>query len=134
MTPCVEHKKSRATLYDYDAQLQARRAAFHEFDSASTSFSSSNSVFDNLLRNAMGDFHALRIPVGDEHVIAAGIPWFATLFGRDSIIAAYQTLSLNPELAKDTLRVLARNQASEVDDWRDAQPGKNSARVAEKGR
>ena len=31
---------------------------------------------------------------------------------------------LNPELAKDTLRVLARYQASEVDDWRDAQPGK----------
>ncbi len=104
--------------------MQTRRAAFHEFDTASTSFSSSNSVFDDLLRNAMGDFHALRIPVGNEHVIAAGIPWFATIFGRDSIIAAYQTLSLNPELAKDTLRVLARYQASEVDDWRDAQPGK----------
>jgi glycogen debranching enzyme len=120
----VEGKKSRAQLYQFEEQLQGRRAAFHEFDSASTSFASSNSVFDNLLRNAMGDFHALRIPFGDEHVIAAGIPWFATLFGRDSIIAAYQTLSLNPELAKDTLRVLARNQASEVDDWRDAQPGK----------
>jgi glycogen debranching enzyme len=124
VTPCVEHKESRAKLYDYDAQLQTRRGAFHEFDSASTSFSSSNSVFDALLRSAMGDFHALRIPFGDEHVIAAGIPWFATVFGRDSIIAAYQTLPLNPELAKDTLRVLARYQASEVDDWRDAQPGK----------
>ncbi len=124
VTPLVEHKASRASLYDYDKQLQTRRTAFNEFDSASTSFSSSNSVFDNLLRNAMGDFHALRIPFGNEHVIAAGIPWFATVFGRDSIIAAYQTLSLNPELAKDTLRVLARKQANEVDDWRDAQPGK----------
>jgi glycogen debranching enzyme len=124
VTPRVEDKESRATLYDYEAQLQARRTAFQEFDSASTRFSSSNSVFDELMRNATGDFHALRIPVGDEHVIAAGIPWFATIFGRDSIIAAYQTLSLNPELAKDTLRVLARHQASEVDDWRDAQPGK----------
>jgi len=124
VTPCVEHKESRARLYDFDAQLQARRSAFQEFDSASTSFYSSNSVFDALLRSAMGDFHALRIPFGAEHVIAAGIPWFATIFGRDSIIAAYQTLPLNPELAKDTLRVLARYQASEVDDWRDAQPGK----------
>jgi len=124
VTPCVEHKESRATHYNYDSQLEARRAAFHEFDSESTCFTSSNSVFDSLLRSAMGDFHALRIPFGDEHVIAAGIPWFATIFGRDSIIAAYQTLSLNPELAKDTLRVLARYQASEVDDWRDAQPGK----------
>ena len=124
VTPCVERKESRAKLYDLDAQLQARRGAFQKFASASTSFSSSNSVFDALLKSAMGDFHALRIPFGDEHVIAAGIPWFATIFGRDSIIAAYQTLPLNPELAKDTLRVLARYQASEVDDWRDAQPGK----------
>jgi glycogen debranching enzyme len=124
VTPRVEHRNSRATLYNYEAQLEARRGAFQEFDSASTQFTSSNSVFDNLLHNAMGDFHALRIPVGGEHVIAAGVPWFATIFGRDSIIAAYQTLSLNPELAKDTLRVLARYQASKVDDWRDAQPGK----------
>jgi glycogen debranching enzyme len=124
VTPLVENKETRAKVYEYDTQLHARREAFREFDCASTSFSSSNSIFDNLLRNAMGDFHALRIPDGKEHVIAAGIPWFATMFGRDSIIAAYQTLSLNPELAKDTLRVLARHQASEVDDWRDAQPGK----------
>jgi glycogen debranching enzyme len=124
VTPCVEGKESRAKLYEYEPQLEARRAAFLEFDNASTSFSSSSAVFDHLLRNAMGDFHALRIPDGEEHVIAAGIPWFATIFGRDSIIAAYQTLSLNPRLAKDTLRVLARYQASEVDDWRDAQPGK----------
>jgi len=124
VTPQVENKESRAQVYEFDAQLHSRRAAFREFDSTSTSITSSNSVFDNLLRNAMGDFHALRIPFGEEHVIAAGIPWFATIFGRDSIIAAYQTLSLNPELAKDTLRVLARYQASEVDDWRDAQPGK----------
>ncbi len=124
VTPRVEDKESRATLYKYEAQLMARRVAFQEFDNASTRFSSSNSVFDHLLHNALGDFHALRIPVGNEHVIAAGIPWFATIFGRDSIIAAYQTLSLNPELAKDTLRVLARHQASELDDWRDAQPGK----------
>lgn len=124
VTPLVENKETRAKLYEFDTQLHGRREAFREFDCASTSFSSSNSIFDNLLRNAMGDFHALRIPDGKEHVIAAGIPWFATIFGRDSIIAAYQTLSFNPELAKDTLRVLARHQASEVDDWRDAQPGK----------
>ena len=124
ITPRVENKRTRAEVFEFDTQLQSRRAAFHEFDSGSTYFTSSNSVFDNLLRNAMADFHALRIPFGSEHVIAAGIPWFATIFGRDSIIAAYQTLSLNGDLAKDTLRVLARYQAKEVDNWRDAQPGK----------
>ncbi|HET8667469.1 MAG TPA: amylo-alpha-1,6-glucosidase, partial [Terriglobales bacterium] len=61
---------------------------------------------------------------GKEHIIAAGIPWFATIFGRDSIIAAYQSLCLNPQLAVDTLRVLSRYQGKEVNDWRDEQPGK----------
>src|SRR5262249_32844804 len=57
-------------------------------------------------------------------IIAAGIPWFATVFGRDSLIAAYQTLVLNPNLALDTLRVLARHQAKEYSDWQDEEPGK----------
>ncbi len=124
VTPRVEHKKTRARFFQYESHLKARRKAFYDFDSGSTSFSSSNSLFDDVLRTGVEDFHALRIPFGSEHVIAAGIPWFATIFGRDSIIAAYQTLSLNPELAKDTLRVLARYQATEADDWHDAQPGK----------
>src|SRR5205823_12456281 len=52
------------------------------------------------------------------------IPWFATMFGRDSLIAAYQTLTLNPDLALDTLRVLASYQGKEYNDWLDEEPGK----------
>ena len=76
------------------------------------------------MNTAASDFHALQIP--DEHgrVIAAGIPWFATMFGRDSIIAAYQSLSLNPSLAKETLRTLAKLQGTEYNDWKDEEPGK----------
>ena len=85
---------------------------------------SSNRIFDQLVGTAKGDFHALQIPDGKEHVIAAGIPWFATIFGRDSIISAYQSLFLNPQLAVETLRVLARYQGKEINDWRDEEPGK----------
>ena len=49
---------------------------------------------------------------------------FATIFGRDSIIAAYQSLPLNPQLAVDTLRVLARYQGTRNNEWQDEQPGK----------
>jgi glycogen debranching enzyme len=77
-----------------------------------------------MLRTSVADFHALQIPNGREHIIAAGIPWFATIFGRDSLIASYQSLILNPRLATDTLRVLARYQGREDNDWRDEQPGK----------
>src|SRR5262249_30452966 len=80
--------------------------------------------FDGAVRNAIGDFHALQIPNGRDHVVAAGVPWFATIFGRDSIIASYQSLLLNPRLAVETLRVLARYQGTEMNDWRDEEPGK----------
>jgi glycogen debranching enzyme len=55
---------------------------------------------------------------------AAGLPWFMTLFGRDSILTSYQTLPFVPELARTTLWALAESQATETDDFRDAEPGK----------
>jgi glycogen debranching enzyme len=124
VTPFVEGHKSRAQVYEKDHQLRQRRANFERWEAASTSFETDNDVLDALLKTAVGDFHALQIPDGDQHIIAAGIPWFATIFGRDSIIAAYQSLFLNPQLAIDTLRVLARYQGKEYNDWRDEEPGK----------
>ena len=55
---------------------------------------------------------------------AAGLPWFMTVFGRDTLITSYQTLSLGPSLAVGTLEALAALQARERDDVRDAEPGK----------
>ena len=55
---------------------------------------------------------------------AGGIPWFMCVFGRDSILAAYETLPFAPTLAEATLQALADLQATEWDDWRDAEPGK----------
>jgi glycogen debranching enzyme len=124
VTPFVEGRKSRAQVYEMDHHLRQRRANFARWEASSTSFQSDNDVLDTLLKTGIGDFHALQIPDGEEHIIAAGIPWFATIFGRDSIIAAYQSLSLNSQLAVDTLRVLARYQGKEYNDWRDEEPGK----------
>jgi glycogen debranching enzyme len=55
---------------------------------------------------------------------AAGLPWFMTLFGRDSLITAYQALPFQPHLAEAALQALARTQATQRDDFRDAEPGK----------
>jgi len=55
---------------------------------------------------------------------AAGLPWFMTVFGRDTLITSLQTLQLGPSLAIGTLETLAELQAHERDDERDAEPGK----------
>lgn len=57
-------------------------------------------------------------------VPAAGAPWFMAFFGRDALIVALQTMMLSQEPAKNVLRALARYQATERDDFRDAEPGK----------
>ena len=55
---------------------------------------------------------------------AAGMPWFMTVFGRDTLITCLQTLLFGPELAHSALRVLAELQATEDDPGIDAEPGK----------
>jgi len=124
VTCLVGGKASRAGAKSVVQGFRDRREAYRRWEQESTSFDSSNDIFDEALRTCIADFHALQIPDGDQHVVAAGIPWFATMFGRDSIIAAYQSLLLNPRLACETLRVLARYQGKEFNDWRDEEPGK----------
>ena len=124
ITPMVEAKRSRAVRVDFSQSLRQRREAVAYWQSQSSQFESSNRIFDQMMATCVADFHALQIPEARDHIIAAGIPWFATMFGRDSIIAAYQSLLLNPQLAAETLRVLARHQGKEKDDWRDEEPGK----------
>jgi glycogen debranching enzyme len=76
---------------------------------------------------SLADIASLRMSVpevADGHLLAAGAPWFMTVFGRDTLISSLQTLLLGPELATGTLRVLAATQATAEDPERDAQPGK----------
>ncbi len=76
---------------------------------------------------SVADLAALRMR-GDPRVMgrlpAAGMPWFMTVFGRDTIITSLQTLLFGPELARNALTVLAELQATEDDPSIDAEPGK----------
>ena len=60
---------------------------------------------------------------GTRH-IDGGVPWYSALFGRDSLITAYQALTVGPQLAWDTLRRLAALQGKVDDPWREEEPGK----------
>jgi glycogen debranching enzyme len=87
---------------------------------------SGDAFFDRTVDRAMTDLRALVTPwpgTGEQY-IAAGVPWFSTLFGRDSVITALETIAFRPQIAIDTLQLLARHQATTDDPWRDAEPGK----------
>ncbi|MEM4780864.1 MAG: glycogen debranching N-terminal domain-containing protein [Halalkalicoccus sp.] len=79
---------------------------------------------DAVLSRSREDLLSLTIDTEFGPVFAAGTPWFATAFGRDSLIAAYQTLALSTEPAAATLRYLAAHQADREDAFREATPGK----------
>jgi glycogen debranching enzyme len=77
-----------------------------------------------LLRQSFGIASAAHSHGQKATVLAAGVPWFCTLFGRDAIIAASQILILDPTIARETLIVLAQYQGKVDDEWREEQPGK----------
>ena len=78
-------------------------------------------------RRSLIDLAALRfspISAGRHALPAAGLPWFMTLFGRDSIFTSLQALPFAPQLAATTLRELALRQGTRLDDFRDEDPGR----------
>ena len=80
-----------------------------------------------IYKRSLVDLAALRFspPVaGGQSLPAAGLPWFMTMFGRDSIFTSLQSLPFAPELAATTLRVLGDWQGSRHDDFRDEDPGR----------
>ncbi len=81
----------------------------------------------SIYRRCLVDLAALRFspPIaGGRSLPAAGLPWFMTMFGRDSIFTSLQSLPFAPELAATTLRTLGDWQGSRVDDFRDEDPGR----------
>ncbi|MDE3113430.1 MAG: amylo-alpha-1,6-glucosidase [Chloroflexota bacterium] len=95
-----------------------------EWVAAFASVRSSDELLDRVMERALRDLRILRAERDGLHFVAAGVPWFATLFGRDSCIVGLQTLPFGPSLAAETLKLLARFQSTKVDEYRDAEPGK----------
>ncbi|MDY9925691.1 glycogen debranching N-terminal domain-containing protein [Methanosarcina sp.] len=84
------------------------------------------SILSKTYEHSLMDLAALRFYIDSENkpVIAAGMPWYMALFGRDSLITAYQCCFIAPDIAFTTLRNLARLQGKEYNDFRDEEPGK----------
>jgi glycogen debranching enzyme len=98
------------------------------WEQVTTQVTTSNEDVYRLYRQSVEDMAALRLPLGDsipqELLAAAGVPWFVTVFGRDSLIVSLQNMMVYPEFARGTLQSLSDLQATELDEHRDAEPGK----------
>ncbi|MFL5305544.1 MAG: glycogen debranching N-terminal domain-containing protein, partial [Polyangia bacterium] len=77
-------------------------------------------------RRCLMDLAALRFhtPITSEALPAAGLPWFMTIFGRDSLITSFEALPFFPEMSRATLKTLALLQGQADDPFRDEEPGK----------
>jgi glycogen debranching enzyme len=88
---------------------------------------SSNSAVSDVLACSREDLGGLRIFESDHDqtpVVAAGSPWFMTLFGRDSLLTAYMAMTLDPSLAFGVIETLARHQGTQVVEATEEQPGR----------
>ena len=78
-------------------------------------------------RRSLVDLAALRfspVTASGRSLPAAGLPWFMTTFGRDSILTSLQVLPFTQELAATTLQELGLRQGTRIDDFRDEDPGR----------
>jgi len=83
--------------------------------------------FNRMMARSEDDLGALRLfdPDHPERaVVAAGAPWFMTLFGRDSLISSWMSLLADPTLAEGTLRTLGRYQGTKIDPLSEEEPGR----------
>jgi glycogen debranching enzyme len=108
----------------FDEQREVLNDTYEEWVSCCSRWSTPVTGFQSVIGRAVDDLRALHIEAEGELVISAGIPWYSTFFGRDSIITSLQTLSLNPRIARDTLKYLARHQGDKECGFTEEQPGK----------
>lgn len=107
--------------------MQAKAAELMEeqtWRASITQIRTDNRAINQVIERAEQDIYLLRQTLDQGKVLSAGVPWFCNLFGRDSIIAASQTLILDPVIARETLTVLAQYQGKTDDEWREEEPGK----------
>jgi glycogen debranching enzyme len=109
---------------DLDRRREPLEALYDDWRARCTRFTSNVPIFEAALEQGVTDLRALFTEADGMPIISAGIPWYSAPFGRDSIITSLQTLCVNPKIAVDTLRYLARMQGERENPNTEEQPGK----------
>jgi glycogen debranching enzyme len=124
----VNNVKFEPTAEGFGSRQQPVEGPLSDWLERLPQFEATNELLTSVLRKSVVDLAALRITgdlLGESYVLpAAGLPWFMTLFGRDTLITSLQTLWIGPGLARGALHLLGALQGMQVDDFRDEEPGK----------
>jgi glycogen debranching enzyme len=134
--PAGEPRKLRVTYHLHEAQqpppdprpwtppATSREAAAEEWLAGRARIRTDDELFNRVLRRSLLDLRLLASRLNGQTYYAAGTPWYATLFGRDSLITAIETVPFDREMAEQTLRLLARMIGTRDDPVHDEEPGK----------
>src|SRR5438552_3487298 len=108
----------------FEERVSRARADYRNWAEESARIVTSEEAFNWTVGQAVADLKALSIHWDGRRVISAGVPWYASPFGRDALITGFQALLVNPEIARDALFFLAAHQGKRRDDFREEEPGK----------
>ncbi|SHF98140.1 Glycogen debranching enzyme (alpha-1,6-glucosidase) [Kaistia soli DSM 19436] len=121
---CGARETATASRRAFFQALRDARRALRASSGRATAITTSNELFDEAVRRSVSDLYMLITETPEGPYPYAGIPWYSTVFGRDALITALQTLWLDPAISRGVLLQLAANQATAYDPAADAEPGK----------
>lgn len=121
---CDGHPAEESPQSAFRHALRQSRATLRARTARAAQVVSSNQHFNDALRRASSDLNILVTDTPEGAYPYAGVPWFSTVFGRDALITAFETLWMDPAIARGVLLHLAANQAERIDPAADAEPGK----------
>ncbi len=89
-----------------------------------TSINTTHELVDFSIERCFNDLYMLRQPTPKGNGLAAGIPWYCAVFGRDSAITGLQIVPFMPDLARDCITILAAYQGKHTDEYTAEEPGR----------
>ncbi|MEM7551571.1 MAG: amylo-alpha-1,6-glucosidase [Bacteroidota bacterium] len=116
--------EEQSQIRDYHTDKSAIESDIEKSKNYLPIIETANEQFTHWLNRSKADLVSLMSDTPTGKYPYAGVPWYNTAFGRDGIITALETLWAAPKLSRDVLLYLASNQAEELDEANDAEPGK----------
>ncbi|HEX6489638.1 MAG TPA: glycogen debranching N-terminal domain-containing protein [Candidatus Dormibacteraeota bacterium] len=111
--------------FDFDGALRSLEEKYGDWNEQCAGWETDNEALNGgLIWRSQEDLRILSDDLPTGIFPTAGLPWYACPFGRDALITSLQTLGLNLEMARGTLRYLAEHQGRRVDPYRAEEPGK----------